>query len=167
MGRLFKCQVRRSDGRSPLQIGLIIKSPDHDIGSPSGSGVRTRSTRFVNRTAANLTSIARLGRIYPWGLTACSRSQLMFALVYDKSQRRSHLCSSPSPLPVFIRQPFGTMTTQQDPPRVPDVKFRVLIIGRSNAGKTSILQKVCDTTESPEIYRRGPDGTRHKVCTRS
>ncbi|KAJ7655513.1 hypothetical protein B0H17DRAFT_956344, partial [Mycena rosella] len=31
--------------------------------------------------------------------------------------------------------------------------FRVLIAGRANAGKTSILQRVCETTESPEIYR--------------
>jgi GTPase SAR1 family protein len=31
-------------------------------------------------------------------------------------------------------------------------KFRVLIIGRANAGKTTILQRVCDTTEDPEIY---------------
>ncbi|KAG1733953.1 hypothetical protein EDB19DRAFT_1619885, partial [Suillus lakei] len=30
--------------------------------------------------------------------------------------------------------------------------FRVLIIGRANAGKTTILQKVCNTTEDPEIY---------------
>ena len=37
--------------------------------------------------------------------------------------------------------------------RLPNVKFRVLIIGRANAGKTSILQRVCDTTESPQIYR--------------
>ncbi|KAG2339017.1 hypothetical protein BDR05DRAFT_968446 [Suillus weaverae] len=31
-------------------------------------------------------------------------------------------------------------------------RFRVLIIGRENAGKTTILRKVCDTTEDPEIY---------------
>ncbi|KAI9464655.1 hypothetical protein HD554DRAFT_2026427 [Boletus coccyginus] len=36
---------------------------------------------------------------------------------------------------------------------VPDIKFRVLIVGRANAGKTSILQRVCETTESPKIYR--------------
>ena len=44
---------------------------------------------------------------------------------------------------------------------IPKIQFRVLIIGRANAGKTSILQRVCDTTESPVIYRgdkevRGP-----------
>jgi hypothetical protein len=41
------------------------------------------------------------------------------------------------------------------------MQFRVLIVGRANAGKKSILQRVCETTESPIIYRgdeevRGP-----------
>ncbi|KAG1737820.1 GTP-binding protein, partial [Suillus paluster] len=35
----------------------------------------------------------------------------------------------------------------------------VLIVGRANAGKTTILQKVCNTTEKPEIY----DAKGHKV----
>ena len=39
--------------------------------------------------------------------------------------------------------------------RVPKVQFRVLIVGRANAGKTSILQRICETTESPIIYREG------------
>ena len=30
--------------------------------------------------------------------------------------------------------------------------FRVLIIGRANAGKTTILQRVCNTTEEPKIF---------------
>ena len=60
-------------------------------------------------------------------------------------------------------QPFGTMTTQQYHPRLPNVKFRVLIIGRANAGKTTILQRVCDTTESPEIYRLDQWGRRNRV----
>ncbi|KAN0137762.1 hypothetical protein V8E53_004246 [Lactarius tabidus] len=37
--------------------------------------------------------------------------------------------------------------------RIPQIQFRVLIIGRANAGKTTILQRVCETTESPIIYR--------------
>ena len=32
------------------------------------------------------------------------------------------------------------------------VRFRVLIIGRANAGKTTILQRVCNTTEQPKIF---------------
>jgi hypothetical protein len=31
-------------------------------------------------------------------------------------------------------------------------RFRVLIIGRANAGKTTILQRVCHTTEQPKIF---------------
>jgi len=31
-------------------------------------------------------------------------------------------------------------------------RFRVLIIGRANAGKTTILQRVCDATEQPKIF---------------
>jgi GTPase SAR1 family protein len=33
-------------------------------------------------------------------------------------------------------------------------KFRILITGRANAGKTTILQRVCDTIEDPEIYNK-------------
>ncbi|KAI5995125.1 hypothetical protein EDD15DRAFT_2165583 [Pisolithus albus] len=33
-------------------------------------------------------------------------------------------------------------------------RFRVLIIGRANAGKTTILQRVCNTVEDPEIFDR-------------
>ena len=44
---------------------------------------------------------------------------------------------------------------------LPNLQFRVLVIGRANAGKTTILQRVCETTESPTVYRgnkevRGP-----------
>ncbi|KAJ7019308.1 hypothetical protein C8F04DRAFT_1197805 [Mycena alexandri] len=46
--------------------------------------------------------------------------------------------------------------------QLPKVQFRVLIAGRANAGKTTILQRVCDTTESPETYRM-VDGERTKV----
>ena len=31
-------------------------------------------------------------------------------------------------------------------------RFRVLIMGRANAGKTTILKKICNSTEDPEIY---------------
>ncbi|KAF8558531.1 hypothetical protein OG21DRAFT_1519869 [Imleria badia] len=38
-------------------------------------------------------------------------------------------------------------------------RFRVLIIGRANAGKTTILRGICNTTENPEIY----DGKGNKI----
>jgi len=31
-------------------------------------------------------------------------------------------------------------------------RFRILVIGRANSGKTTILQKICNTTEQPEIF---------------
>lgn len=31
-------------------------------------------------------------------------------------------------------------------------RFRVLIVGRANAGKTTILKKICNTTDDPEIF---------------
>ncbi|KAH8978113.1 hypothetical protein EDB86DRAFT_2816375 [Lactarius hatsudake] len=49
------------------------------------------------------------------------------------------------------------MNTQQPSRRIPEVRFRVLIIGRANAGKTSILKRICETTESPVIYRGGEE----------
>ena len=52
------------------------------------------------------------------------------------------------------------------PTRLPKIKFRVLIIGRANAGKTTILQRVCDTTESPKVYRI-TDGRREEVGSRN
>jgi GTPase SAR1 family protein len=30
--------------------------------------------------------------------------------------------------------------------------FRVLVIGRANAGKTTLLKKVCNSIEDPEIF---------------
>ena len=50
------------------------------------------------------------------------------------------------------------MSSEQTHRRIPKIQFRVLVIGRANAGKTTILQRVCETTESPTIYRRGENG---------
>jgi hypothetical protein len=48
-------------------------------------------------------------------------------------------------------------SSKQIRPIIWDLQFRVLVIGRANAGKTTILQRVCDTTESPKIYRGGEE----------
>ena len=36
--------------------------------------------------------------------------------------------------------------------RVKYTRFRILVIGRANAKKTTLLQRVCNTTEDPCIY---------------
>ncbi|KIO06247.1 hypothetical protein M404DRAFT_999461 [Pisolithus tinctorius Marx 270] len=43
--------------------------------------------------------------------------------------------------------------------RIP--RFRILVMGRANAGKTTVLQRVCNTTDQPEIF----DGNGKKVDT--
>ncbi|KAH9052237.1 hypothetical protein EDB87DRAFT_1570526 [Lactarius vividus] len=45
------------------------------------------------------------------------------------------------------------MDTQQPRRTVPKIPFRVLVIGRANSGKTTILQRICETTDSPTFYR--------------
>ena len=44
------------------------------------------------------------------------------------------------------------------------LRFRVLVIGRANAGKTTILQRVCETTESPTIYRGNKEVRGARLC---
>ena len=58
---------------------------------------------------------------------------------------------------------FSAMATQQTLPEVQNVQFRILVIGKANAGKTSILQRVCDTTDSPVIYSVDSSGARKQV----
>ncbi|KAH9054716.1 hypothetical protein EDB87DRAFT_1568149 [Lactarius vividus] len=45
------------------------------------------------------------------------------------------------------------MDANKSHPQLPKIKFRVLIVGRADAGKTSILQRVCYTTNSPVVFR--------------
>ncbi|KAL4066359.1 hypothetical protein V8B97DRAFT_2025504 [Scleroderma yunnanense] len=76
----------------------------------------------------------------------------------------------------------STSTSPQPPPEVDDVgrvhagskiplrldtkehfdrigRFRILVMGRANAGKTTILQRVCNTTDLPEVF----DGKGNKI----
>ncbi|KAH9054680.1 hypothetical protein EDB87DRAFT_1834670 [Lactarius vividus] len=68
----------------------------------------------------------------------------------------------PKPLADVIRvlgsrPTFSNNDIRQHRRQIPEVQFRVLIIGRANAGKTSILQRICETTESPVIYQGGEE----------
>ena len=60
-----------------------------------------------------------------------------------------------------------SMAPQQNQLQVPNFRLRILIIGRANAGKTTILKRVCDTTQSPKVYRLDESGQRFQVCPRS
>ena len=45
-------------------------------------------------------------------------------------------------------------------------RFRVLVVGRSNAGKTTLLQRVCNTTELPDIYNSKGKKVRYLIVQR-
>ena len=44
--------------------------------------------------------------------------------------------------------------------------FRILVVGRSNAGKTTLLQRVCNTTELPEIYNSKGEKVQYLIMHR-
>ena len=45
-------------------------------------------------------------------------------------------------------------------------RFRILLVGRSNAGKTTLLQRVCNTTEAPEIYNSKGEKVKYLIVQR-
>ena len=75
-------------------------------------------------------------------------------VVYLPSARNPHQRIDIDPAPT-AQMGTAQSCTAENRPRLPVITFRVLVIGRANAGKTSILQRVCETTESPTIYRGG------------
>ena len=69
--------------------------------------------------------------------------------VYDSERNNCNvptqfLCISTTWTIMSDRNPYDLRATY--------THFRILIIGRANAGKTTILQRVCNTTEDPCIY---------------
>ena len=75
----------------------------------------------------------------------------------------THTVFSPPGKSSFSQRSCSMDSRKNLPSRLNDVKFRVLIIGRANAGKTSILQRVCNTTKDPEIYSVDSSGARSPV----
>ena len=53
-----------------------------------------------------------------------------------------------------IRLLFDPEEAQAAKLRARYTRFRILVIGRANAGKTTLLKRVCNTTEEPSIYDR-------------
>lgn len=43
-------------------------------------------------------------------------------------------------------------------------RFRILVIGRANAGKTTILKKICDSIDEPIIYDREGVKVSRRLC---
>ena len=98
----------------------------------------------------------------PPGFFTCRQSEAGF-----ESISTVPLPSSPSPLRpsvlLLFPQILSTMSTENtsdfEDLQKKFGRFRILIVGRANAGKTTILRAICNTTENPEIY----DGDGNKV----
>jgi len=87
-----------------------------------------------------------------WPSILLSRPPTCRRVKWHQLFSRSYLATS-NASPFRRRFPPHVMASTRPTSRFSYIKFRVLIIGRANAGKTSILQRVCDTTESPVAYR--------------
>ena len=64
-----------------------------------------------------------------------------------------------------------TQTIHLDPDEVKQKlggmsRFRILVTGRSNAGKTTLLQRVCNTTEDPEIHNSNGEKVKYPIVQR-
>jgi len=46
-------------------------------------------------------------------------------------------------------------------------RFRILIVGRANSGKTTILQKICKTDDEPEIFNSQGEKVRRRSPRRA
>jgi hypothetical protein len=60
-------------------------------------------------------------------------------------------------VPVVAAPPAATTPVVTIDPEAAELRakythFRILVIGRANAGKTTLLKRVCNTTEEPSIY---------------
>ena len=51
--------------------------------------------------------------------------------------------------------PAPAVTNEASELRAKYTRFRILVIGRANAGKTTLLKRVCNTIEEPSIFDKG------------
>lgn len=74
-----------------------------------------------------------------------------------------HLCLLPLSLllsyclKLFLYPPAAVSVNLEEVAklRAKYTRFRILVIGRANAGKTTLLKRVCNTTDEPSIYDEG------------
>ena len=85
------------------------------------------------------------------------RNRLKRAFRLGSRSTPSH-SNSPSAVSVPPATPAPAVTIGPDEAAKIQAKytrFRILVIGRANAGKTTLLKRVCDTIEEPSIFDKG------------
>ncbi len=153
-----RCSVTPTD-TSPTDTNLVNtnQSLPRSIGptdiNPMGSNQSLPLPRPVSPTDTNLVnSNQSLPRsIGPTDTNPMGSNQSPRSIGPTDTNPMGSNQSLPGRPPVSPTDTNPTDTKQSRP--IPNIQFRVLIIGRANAGKTTILQRVCDSTESPTIYR--------------
>ena len=79
--------------------------------------------------------------------------RISFTRNETKCQKSSHAYYTAAAFPLSLYPPTTTMSDLNPYElRAKYTRFRILVIGRANAGKTTLLQRVCNTTEDPCIY---------------
>ena len=68
-----------------------------------------------------------------------------------------------------LKKTFGlrSQSKEAEKLRAKYSRFRILVIGRANAGKTTLLKRVCNTTEDPCIYDEDKNLVSHRLIVRS
>ena len=135
MMRSYKCSIPRKRVVQEDEIDRAREDPAAGVGRHTWSERHAKSMR-----------LARRFKLPPLLLDGLLNNHVYTSGIMGSNQSKTNF------LPKTIARRGNKRTG-----RFSDVRFRVLIIGRANAGKTSILQRVCDTTESPKIYRGGEE----------
>ena len=99
-------------------------------------------------SSSERTSVSAIDKVRPGHPSANQKGKVGWAVV-SSIKPISDGCTPTHPTSMGNTNSVPSTSQRQ----IPKIKFRVLIIGRANAGKTSILQRVCDTTDSPVVYR--------------
>jgi hypothetical protein len=149
MTRSFQCSIQRKSVVQEDEIDRALEdSPPVSVGvgKHTWSDRRAKSMGLPPRFKLPPLLDGLLNdHVYTSGRMGSNQSKTRYLIARRGTKRTPSLAPSPSPGPSPSR-------------RIPDrrhevLRFRVLVIGRANAGKTSILQRVCDTTKSPTIFR--------------
>ncbi|KAH9054854.1 hypothetical protein EDB87DRAFT_1580223 [Lactarius vividus] len=164
------------DARVEISVDFIKTRPTSDLELvfKDDAGVKYKSNKFKNsasvlwkpdihvRTQTSATLIIQRA-LFKMKVAEISVHFMLRGIPdSDRCVTVTVVYGKPKPLAGVIRvlgsrPTFSNNDIQQHRRQIPEVQFRVLIIGRANAGKTSILQRICETTESPVIYQGGEE----------
>ena len=90
---------------------------------------------------------------------------LLSPVLIEMADERQHTVKESKGLRNRLKKAFG-LGSQPDEAaelRAKYTRFRILVIGRANAGKTTLLKRVCNTTEEPSIYDKEKNLVRYQL----